>query len=272
MTLPKEIAAHYLVGLESERLASGLGELERVRTESILGRYLPRPPALVLDVGGAAGVYAIPLTRQGYQVHLIDPVVLHLEQAREAAAAAGVTLARIRLGDARRLEADSGSGDAVLLLGPLYHLVDRADRMLALREAGRVLKPGGVLVAAGISRFASLVDGFASGFFADPVFRGIVEEDLRSGRHENPTRNPHYFTTAYFHDPEELRAEVSEGGFVDVKVLAVEGPIWSAAGFANAWADSAQRKKLLEFLERVEGEASILGASAHFVVVATCPK
>src|SRR5262245_36767050 len=112
MNLPEEIAAHYLEGRESERLASGLGALERARTESILKRHLPRPPAGVLDVGGAAGVYAIPLARQGYRVHLIDPVELHLAQAREAAATCGVTLAAISLGDARRLDAESDSADA----------------------------------------------------------------------------------------------------------------------------------------------------------------
>jgi len=269
VSLPKEIAEHYGEGFESKRLFSGTGELERVRTESILARHLPPPPALVLDIGGAAGVYAIPLARLGYQVHLTDAMELHVKQAREAASAAGVTLARIQVGDARRLDEESNSADAVLLFGPLYHLLERDDRMLALREAHRVLKPGGILLAAGISRFASLMDGFASGFFADPVFRSIVDGDLNAGRHQNPTTNPFYFTTAYFHRPEELQEEVRAAGFADVKILAVEGPVWSGAGFAKAWADSMQRRDLLGFLERVEGEASILGASAHLIALAT---
>jgi 2-polyprenyl-3-methyl-5-hydroxy-6-metoxy-1,4-benzoquinol methylase len=75
----KEIEAHYLLGGESQRLSNEWGELERLRTRAILARHLPSPPAVILDVGGAAGVYAFPLAKQGYEVHLIDAVELHLE-------------------------------------------------------------------------------------------------------------------------------------------------------------------------------------------------
>lgn len=272
MNLSEEIAGHYEEGREAGRLSSGRGELERVRTQAILARYLPKPPAVVLDVGGAAGVYAIPLAKQGYQVHLIDPVELHVAQAREAAAHAGVALASAAVGDARRLEAEPASADAVLLLGPLYHLVEREDRGIALREALRVLKPRGVLFAAGISRFASLIDGVASALFQDPAFRSIVAGDLKTGRHENPTNHPDYFTTAYFHRPEELCEEVYEAGFGGVHVLAVEGPVWSAGGFEAAWADPAQRAALMECLEKTEREPSIQGASAHLLAIGRRPE
>jgi ubiquinone/menaquinone biosynthesis C-methylase UbiE len=152
--IPKEIEEHYLETRESERLSTGMGELERLRTQAILAAYLPSPPAVIFDVGGAAGVYALPLAQQGYQVHLIDPVELHLEQARSRASASGVELASISVGDARRLDVPADSAHAVLLLGPLYHLVERTDRLLALREASRILKSRGILFAAAISRFA----------------------------------------------------------------------------------------------------------------------
>jgi ubiquinone/menaquinone biosynthesis C-methylase UbiE len=263
----KEIEGHYLLGIEAERLAAEQGELERLRTQQILARELPPPPAVIFDVGGAAGVYAIPLAKQGYQVHLVDPVELHLRQARAGAEAAGAALASIVQGDARKLDVPAGAADVALLLGPLYHLVEQSDRLLALREARRILKSGGILLAAAISRFASLMDGLARGFFKDPVFRKIVANDLASGQHRNPTENAHYFTTAFFHRPEELDAEVREAGFEEVRVLAVEGPIWSAAQFSQTWGDPAQRKELMEFLSLVEREPSVLGASAHLLAV-----
>jgi ubiquinone/menaquinone biosynthesis C-methylase UbiE len=126
---------HYLHTREWERLSAGLGELERFRTQAILARHLPPPPATIFDVGGGAGVYAFPLAQQGYQVHLIDPVELHLERARSRAEASRVTLASITKGDAREMDVPSETADAVLLLGPLYHLVEHSDRLRALREA-----------------------------------------------------------------------------------------------------------------------------------------
>jgi len=203
-------------------------------------------------------------------VHLIDPVEIHLEQAKARSAASGTTLGSITKGDARRLGAQSNSADAVLLLGPLYHLVDRSDRLMALREA-RILKPKGVLIAAAVSRFASLIDGLARGFFRDSDFRKIVANDLATGQHRNPTNQTAYFTTAYFHRPEELAAEVREASFAGIQIFAVEGPVWSTAHLGEAWDDPVQRKSLMEFLALIERESSAHGASAHLVAVATQP-
>jgi ubiquinone/menaquinone biosynthesis C-methylase UbiE len=269
--IPKEVESHYLQVAEAERFSAAQGALERLRTQQILGRHLPPSPSTVFDIGGAAGVYAFPLAEQGYRVHLVDPVALHVEQARARSVSSRVELASIALGDARELNVSTAAADAVLLLGPLYHLVEYADRLRALGEARRILKPGGVLFAAAISRFASLIDGLASGAFQDPQFRIIVAADLASGQHRNPTGNPAYFTTAYLHRPEELAAEVRDAGFDDVAVLAIEGPVWSATHFRQTWDGEQQRSELMQFLSSVEREPSILGASAHLLAVARRP-
>ena len=269
--ISREIEAHYLKANESERLSNESGELERIRTQAILARYLPPAPAEILDVGGGAGAHAFPLATQGYRVYLIDPVELHLEQARSHQSATGVALASISHGDARRLDLAPESADAVLMLGPLYHLTERSERLQALHEAKRILKPGGVLFAASISRFGSLIDGLARGFFRDAQFRQIIEGDLKGGAHRNLTGRLEYFTTAYFHRPEELAAEVREAGFHDTRTLAIEGPAWNAAHFRAAWNDWAQKKSLLEFLSLIEAEPSIQGASAHVMAVAFRP-
>ena len=264
----KEIEAHYAEAKEADRLSGPYGELEQLRTQAILTRHLPAPPAVIFDIGGAAGAYAFALAEKSYAVHLIDPVDLHLDQARNHSASSGVPLASITKGDARNLAAPSNTADAVLLLGPLYHLIERTDRVAALREARRILKPRGLLFAAAISRFASLIDGFARGFFQDREFREIVAKDLATGQHRNPTNRPVYFTTAYFHRPEDLTAEIREAGFTHTEILAVEGPVWSTPHFPLAWADPSQRRSLMEFLSKIEGEPSALGASAHFIAVA----
>jgi SAM-dependent methyltransferase len=261
-------AAHYELGIERGRLLSdGEPRLELARTLELLDRFLPAPPADVLDVGGGPGVYASILARKGYRVELIDVLQLHVDQARAAAAEQPGAPFGARLGDARALDVDDGSYDALLLLGPLYHLTDRSDRLRALREACRALRPHGVLIGAAISRFASLLDGLGQGFLADPAFAAIVERDLRDGQHRNPApaERPEWFTTAFFHHPEELAGEVVEAGLVCGAVLGIEGPGWL---FPDRWADPAQREAVLRAARAVEEDPALRAASAHLLVVA----
>jgi SAM-dependent methyltransferase len=261
-----EVLDYYRQGGERRRLDVGAGRLEYLRTSDILARVLPPPPALVLDVGGATGVYAGPLAADGYRVRVIDPVPEHVV---EAATLAGVTAV---VGDARALPAADAAADAVLLLGPLYHLPDEADRVGAWREAARVVRPGGVVVAATISRFASLFDGFIKGYFGDPRFRPIVERALAEGVHRNIGSEPGWFTSAYFHHPAQPAAEAAGAGLVVERLAAVESPLWmTGPRLDEILADPAMTGLLLELLRSVEEEPSLLGASSHMVTVARRP-
>ena len=265
--LDPEIAGHYASVSEQQRL--GPWNLERVRTWELLGRHLPPPPAVVLDVGGAAGVYALPLAARGYQVHLIDPLARHVEQAlRASSEQPAAPLASATVGDARHLDRPDASVDAALLLGPLYHLTNRADRVRALAEARRVLRPGGILAAAAISRFASTCDGLLRGYLDEPDFEAIVERDVREGQHRNPTGRPEWFTTAYFHLPEELGQEVTEAGLRLQHLLAVEGPAWMLPDIDQRLADPARRERVLAAIRRVETEPCLLGVSSHLLPIA----
>lgn len=268
-SLPPEILAYYQEGKESRRLFSGPGQLEFARTQEIVLRYLPPPPAVIYDVGGGPGLYAVWLAGLGYQVHLVDIAPLHIEQARQASLLQpDHPLASLAVGDARSLEREQDSVDLVLLLGPLYHLTNRPDRLAALREAHRILRPGGVLLAAAISRFASALDGLREGYLQDPQFVQIVAQDLKDGQHRNLSPAGDYFTTAYFHRPDELQAEVAEAGFQDSNLLAIEGPGWLFQDFEAQWQDEGMRAMLLQVVRWLEAEPSLLGASAHLLVVA----
>lgn len=268
---PPEVLDYYALGEERGRLDQD--PLERARTWDILDRHLPPPPGVVLDVGGAAGAYAFGLAERGYAVHLVDPVHLHVEQALEASAARATgRLASATIGDARALDRPEAGVDALLMLGPLYHLLQRTDRLAALVEARRVLKPGGWLFAAAISRFASLLDGLRGGdLFDQPLFPPIVEHDLATGRHRNDTGLARFFTTAFFHHPDELQAEVTEAGFALEGVLAVEGPAGLMPDLRKRWEDPAQRETLMRFLRLIEREPSLLGAGFHLLAVARRP-
>jgi SAM-dependent methyltransferase len=157
----------------------------------------------------------------------------------------------------------------VVLFGPLYHLTDRVDRLEALREAHRVLRPGGTLLAVAISRFASALDGLCRGFLKDPQFAKIVRRDVIDGQHINRTGRPEYFMDTFFHHPDELRAEVTEAGFVAARVYGVEGPGWLVSDFNTWWDNSEYRDRLLQLARALETEPSLSGVSAHLMAVAT---
>jgi SAM-dependent methyltransferase len=266
-SLETEIRRYYEAGQEAERLDSPFSRWEKVRTLDLLDRFLPRAPAHILDVGGAAGAYAFPLAELGYVVDLFDPVPLHIEQARQRASTQPLKPRSLEVGDARAIPCKDGVADAVLLFGPLYHLTNYDDRLQAIREAHRVLRAGGVLLAVAISRFASALDGIARGLIRDPRFVQIVEQDLITGQHRNETDKLEYFTTAFFHHPDEFKMELRKGGFPSPTLCAIEGPLWIVPELASA----EPNDQLMATIRAMENESTLIGASAHIMGIATKP-
>jgi SAM-dependent methyltransferase len=266
-SLEQHVLRYYESGQEAERLESPFSSWEKVRTLDLLDRFLPPAPARILDVGGAAGAYAFPLAERGYVVDLVDPVPLHVEQAKQRAAMDQRVPRNIQVGDARAIPCDDGAADAVLFFGPLYHLTESNERLKAIREARRVLRAGGVLLAVAISRFASALDGISRGLIRDPDFVRIVKQDLKTGQHRNEIRNLDYFTTAFFHHPDELKTELIEGGFPNPRLCAIEGPLWTVPESAAA----EQQQELMAIVRALETEVTLIGASAHIMGIAAKP-
>ena len=266
--LPPEIGAHYADGYEADRLSSGRGRLEFLRTWDIIHRFLAPPPGVIVDIGGGAGAYALPLANEGYEVHLFDALPNHVEEARRRMARESQSpLATAEVADARDLPFD-GPVDAALLFGPMYHLTERGDRLAALGEARRTLRAGGLLFVAAISFAASTLDGLTFALLEEEGFEAIVERDLRDGQHRNPDAHPFFFTTSFFHRPEELRSEIGEAGFDLETVVAVEGPAQLLTDIDERLKDPRRTRLLLDALRRIESEPTLLGATGHLVAVA----
>ncbi|GAA3870308.1 class I SAM-dependent methyltransferase [Saccharothrix violaceirubra] len=264
-----EIVEHYRSIDESTRITEGFGRLELERTREIVRRHLPPGGLRVLDVGGATGAHAAWLAADGHRVALFDVVAEHVARARRLAEdTPGLTA---DLGDARDLPVPDDSFDAALVFGPLYHLTEHEDRLAALREVRRAVRPGGWIFVAAVSRFASLFDGLARGFLFDPEFRRIVAADLATGRHRNDGHHPGWFTTAYFHRPEELRQECVAAGLEVVEVVGVEGLAVWLSHLADRWSDPADREVVPRSARLVESEPALLGLSAHLVAVTRTP-
>jgi len=250
--------------------------LERHRTEfaltlRALAEHLPPPPARVLDCGGGPGRYGIELTRQGYEVVLFDLSPECLRLAREKAAEAGVTLAGYEQGTATDLSRfPDASFDAVLLMGPLYHLLEESERQQALVEAYRVLKPGGLLFAAFISRYAPLRYAAAH----DPTWPlehpGLLETLLTTGvlppRGES---DPEF--VAHFAHPTEVIPLCQRAGFEVITVLGVEGLVSMIEDRVNALSGEAW-DTWVNLNYRVAADSSIHGCVEHLLAIVVKPR
>jgi SAM-dependent methyltransferase len=262
---PDDVLAYYESGGERRRLDTPLGEVELLRTQEILLRYL-RPSSDVLDVGGGTGVYAEWLAALGHRVRLVDPVPLHLREAQQRAADGAPF--EVEQGDARRLGVADESFDCVLLLGPLYHLSRRDHRLRSLAEARRACRSGGIVAAAAISRFAPLLDMLARRGLEDDRVRANVADELERGARVAPSRRTSPFPNAYFHRVEELAEEIVDAGLTLEAIFGVEGPAALLVDLERRWSDTVARERVLWAARQLETEASVLGVSSHLLAIA----
>jgi len=268
-SLPREILDWYTHSYrEADRLTKGLGLLERVRIQELIVRHIPAPPAVICDVGGGTGVHAFWLAGLGYTVHLLDAVPIHIDHAQRVAERPdSPRLASIKVGDARHLAYPDESADVVLLFGPLYHLTAREDRLAAIAEARRVLRPGGTLLAYALSRYASTIVGLLHGWVWDTDYQEMITEELTTGQHRKP-ENWNVLTTAFFHHPDELKAELNDAGMVHEKTVGIQGPGWMVPEFEENLEDPERRAIILKIARLVETEPVL---SPHILAIARRP-
>jgi SAM-dependent methyltransferase len=256
--------AYYEQGKEQDRLAGSKGALEFERTKEILQRRLPPAPATVADIGGGPGRYALWLAELGYAVQHRDLMELHVAQVQ----AFGKPMIQTAVGDARYIDLPDSSVDAVLLLGPLYHLPDRSDRIQALNEARRVVRAGGPVFIAAISRWAPRLDGVLQErlYEQNPEFLTLLPEIERTG--QLPPVVPNGFL-GYTHRPDDLADEVVEAGLNLDDLVGVEGLPLAATDMRSRGGDQTAWNVLLDAARAIERVPELIGLSPHFIATAT---
>jgi ubiquinone/menaquinone biosynthesis C-methylase UbiE len=240
--------------VEAERLTtrSAAGQVEAARIRALVEARIA-PASRVLDVGGGTGAHAAWLAAAGHDVTLIDPVPEHV------AAASAVGTFGAQEGDARALAFPDASADVVLLLGPLYHLRDRADRLQALAEAHRVLRPGGQVLAAGISRSIAALDLVLAADFTDLPGAALIRL-LETGESLDDADG---FPAGHFHTAAELRSELEDAGFREVTVTGIEGPGSLALELVRPDAQVVAAATVLA--ERAQGHPGSADLSGHLL-------
>lgn len=266
MLINKEINAFYSETSEAKRLQYGLGPLEFERNKELITRYLPEKGGIILDIGGGPGVYSSWLAKQGFNVHLVDPVEKHINQAsKKADKLQNPFIAH--LGEARKLGFQDNYADLIIFHGPLYHLQEKKDRITALKEAKRVLKKQGTILAFAINYTASTMVGLIQGVLTQPEFYNMSKNELESGIHEAPESIPGILPKAFYHRPEELKSEILESGFSHLITLAVEGIIWLDKNYFESRADKVKKDKMMTLLKLSENDPNLLAMSPHIVAI-----
>jgi len=157
--------------------------------------------------------------------------------------------------------------DIVLMLGPLYHLINRGERIRSLKEGYRVLKKDGILICSAIGRYTVMMYGYLYNSIDDPDFQLIVEKVLSGGIHRNANVTD-FFTDSYFPRIHDLEDEVREAGLNILKSIGIEGPFWITDDIEKRCNDISKMNVMLKFIKMIESEQDIIGASKHYIVVA----
>ena len=264
-----DIAAMYDSDPENEHLRLERHQLEHELTWRFLNRYLP-PEGAILEIGAATGIYTLELAKHGYQLTAVDLSENLLEICRQRLADAGLA-ERVKLvvADARDLSPVVGDDfDAVLLMGPLYHLVVEEDRKTALREAYERLKDGGVIFSGFISRFGiwgDVMKKIPDWIERQSEVRSIIE------RGRDPEGRPDIRFRGYFATVSEIIPLHEEVGFETLVLAGVE-PAISADDESYNRLEGEQRQLWLDLLYKVSTEETIIGASRHLLYVGRKPE
>lgn len=270
----EQILNYYNTGAEQGRLERGIGVIEWERSKEIISRYLEASKQVIYDIGGGTGAYSRWLAALGHEVHMFELAPEAVLYAQKLQASGDIpTIHSIEVADARHIARADKSADLILLMGPLYHLPDRKDRLAALHEASRLLKPGGIMLVAAISRFSSTLWGLSvfggqNNLIDETAFMTMIELELTEGQHIRPAEYPKFISRAFFHLPAELRNEIEASGLTHLTTIGVEGPAWIVPAFAEKWENKQSREALLKISSLVEDQESLLGMSPHMLAVA----
>ena len=277
-TIDKSVLAGYNAGIEKNRLRSGIGLIEFERTKELLLENLPKPPAVVYDIGGGYGEYSWWLASLGYEVHLFDLAETNIAMSKELASEyPNSELKSAMVCDARSIPKENNSADAILFMGPLYSITEYEERILAIKECYRLLKTNGVLFSAALTPYSVLLHCITvyhkegkkkKDALDDPNIMAMIERELKDGCHVNPDRRIlNGLGTSHLHTAKALKAELEIGGLANTTVHGVMGGAWLAPNLDELLSNETTKEALMATVRLIDTHEEVIGLSGHLLAI-----
>lgn len=277
-TIDTTVLAGYNAGIEKNRLRTGIGIIEFERTKEILLDKLPKPPAIIYDIGGGYGEYAWWLASLGYEVHLFDISETNIKMSEELESEyPNVHLASAKVCDARSVPRSNNSADVILLMGPLYSITEYEERILAVKESFRLLKDNGILFTAALTPYGGLLHRITiyhnsedrkSYELDNPAVISMFERALSDGCYINTERkNASGLGSSHLHTAKALKEELQRGGFKTETVHGVMGGAWLAPNIDELLANKETKEVLMKTVRMLDTHEEIIGLSGHLLAV-----
>jgi ubiquinone/menaquinone biosynthesis C-methylase UbiE len=260
-----EYEEFYRNGGDLGRLTVGRGRLEFARCKSIISRKLVLNEQDICDVGCGSGAYSVWLSGVGCKIHLLDPVPENLNFSLSTLYERALGYVSAAIGCATELPYQDCSMDVVLIMGPLYHLLQTSEREKALSECFRVLRPGGTIIATAISRHYWFLTGMKKNFLLDSGFQKNAINALAEGEYFNFSDNLEYFVSCKCHSSEEIKLEICNSGFRNIQVYGVEGASWLSPLLGEVSDHAGIMEKLVQWAEVSDSDPIMKEMSAHFL-------
>lgn len=255
-----ELELYYNKFNEEKRLDSRHGQVEFITSMKYIHKYLeviqqdkPKSEIKILDVGAATGRYSVPLAEEGYDVTAVELVKHNLARLKAKGSAV-----KAYQGNAMKLRRfEDNSFDVVLVFGPMYHLHEREEKIKALSEAKRVVRPDGIIFVAYImNEYSVITYAFKEKHITEGMKNGMLDENF----HCTKTANELY-SFVRTEDIESLNLEV---GLERIQVIAADGAANYIRPFLNAL-DEEEFRYFIEYHLATCERADLLGASGHLV-------
>ncbi len=277
-SIENTVLAGYNAGIEKDRLRTGIGLIEFERTKEILLEKLPKPPAVIYDIGGGLGEYSWWLSSLGYEVHLFDVTVTNIKMSDELASEyPNISLTAAEVADARSIPRSDKSANAILFMGPLYSITEYEERILAIKECYRLLKDDGIMFTAGITPYSVLIPRITvyhsdrdkkRNELDDPAVIEMIERALHDGCYNNPEKKiARGHGSSHLHTAKALREELLCGGFETSTVHGIMGGAWLAPNIDALWNNEESREALMKTVRMIDTHEEIIGLSGHLLAV-----